>query len=123
MGPTGLEFGNPLGYLSPTWNRRLDLFELGGVADFRLARNKTPSGVVTEKFEVLAYPFQFSQKENLLDHFYAGGFYSTDSVAGDSSGILGGIFGKFGFLQVGVGGDYNLDTSERRILLGVIDKF
>ncbi|MCK5602914.1 hypothetical protein KAR91_13615, partial [Candidatus Pacearchaeota archaeon] len=123
MGPTGMEFGNPLGYLSPTWNRRLDVFELGDVADFRLVRSKTPSGVVTEKFEVLAYPFQFREKENLLNYFYAGGFYSTDSVAGDSSGILGGIFGKVSFLQVGIGGDYNLDTDEKRIFLGIIDKF
>ena len=123
MGPTGLEFGNPLGFLSPTWNRRLDVWELGGLGDFRLVRLKKPSGVTTERYEALVYPFQFDQSDNLLDRFYVGGFYSKDSTADNSSGILGGVFGKFGFLLAGLGADYNFDTDEKRISFGIIDKF
>jgi len=123
MGPTGVEFGNPLGFLSPTWNRRLDVWELGNLGDFRLVRLKNASGVTTEKYEALVYPFQFDHTDNLLDRLYIGGFYSKDSATEDSPGIMGGIFGKFDFLLVGLGADYNFDTHEKQIFVGIIDKF
>ena len=123
MGPTGLEFGNPLGFLSPTWNRRLDVWELGDLCDFRLVRLETPAGVTTEKYEALVYPFQFDQEDNLLDRFYLGEFYSKSRPGKDSFGIMGGLFGKFSFLNIGVGIDYDLDTHEKRIYFGIIDKF
>ncbi len=123
MGPTGLEFGNPLGFLSPTWNRRLDVWELGGLGDFRLVRLKNPAGDTTEKYEALVYPFQFDRNDNLLDHFYFGEFYSKVRPGRDCLGIMAGVFGKFGFLNVGLGADYNLDTYEKRISVGIIDKF
>lgn len=123
MGPTGVEYGNPLGFLRPTWNRRLDVWELGGLGDFRLVRNRTSSDVVTEKYEALVYPFQFDKKDNVLDHFYAGGFYSYASNAEEATGIMGGLFGKLGFLNAGVGADHNFETDETRISLGIIDKF
>ena len=123
MGPTGLEFGNPIGFLRPTWNRRLDVWGLGDLSAFRLVRVESPSGVTTEKYEALVYPFQFDDKDNLLDCFYIGGFYSRDSAKEDSPGIMGGVFGKFGFLQLGLGADYNLDTDEKQIFVELIDKF
>jgi len=123
MGPQGLEFGNPLGFLSPTWNRRLDVWELGDLADFRLVRLEKPSGITTEKYEALMFPFQFDRNNDLLDSVYLGFFYSKDSSSSDSPGIMGGIFGKSGFLKVGLGADYNFDTDEKQIFIGIIDKF
>ena len=123
MGPTGLEYGNPLGFLQPTWNRRLDVWELGGLGDFRLVRTNSPTDVVNEKYEALVYPFQFDQENNLLDRIYMGGFYSYASNAEEATGIMGGLFGKLGFLQAGVGVDHNLETDETRISIGIIDKF
>lgn len=123
MGPQGLEFGNPLGFLSPTWNRRLDTWELGDLADFRIVRTEKPSGAITDRTEFLIFPFQFDDNTDILDALYIGGFYARDPVEEDSSGILGGIFGKFGFLTLGVGGDYNFDTGEKRVIVGIIDKF
>jgi len=123
MGPTGLEYGNPLGFLRPTWNRRLDVWELGGLGDFRLVRNKTATDMVTEKYEALVYPFQFDQKNNALDHVYLGGFYSYASNAEEATGVMGGLFGKLGFLNAGVGVDHNFETDETRVSIGVIDKF
>ncbi len=123
MGPTGLEYGNPLGFLSPTWNRRLDVWELGGLGDFRLERNRTAADVVTERYEALVYPFQFDKKNNLFDIFYLGGFYSYASNAEEAVGIMGGLFGKLGFLNAGIGADHNWETDETRVSVVVIDKF
>jgi hypothetical protein len=123
MGPTGLEYGNPLGFLEPTWNRRLDVWELGGLGDFRLVRTKTATDVVAEKYEGLVYPFQFDKKDNPLDNIYLGGFYTYASNAEEATGIMGGLFGKLGFLNVGAGVDHNLETDETRVSIGVIDKF
>jgi hypothetical protein len=122
MGPTGLEFGNPLGFLATTWNRKLDVWELGDLVDFRFDRIKAPSGTTTERYEALIYPFQFDKKVNLWDYFYCGGFNSR--VSGESSaGPMLGVFGKLGFLRLGLGAAYNTDTHERRIYFGCIDNF
>jgi len=122
MGPTGIEFGNPLGFLGTAWNRRLDPWELGAIGDYRLVRTKTAAGSVTERHEALIYPFQFDKSENIFDKFYIGGFNAQTN--GDNSlGVLGGFFGKVTFLQVSIGADFNIDTNERRIFVGIIDKF
>ena len=42
MGPQGLEFGNPLGFLFPTWNRRLEVWELGKLGAARFERIEYP---------------------------------------------------------------------------------
>ncbi len=124
MGPQGLEFGNPLGFLTPTWNRRLDVWELGGIADFRLVRTETANGAETNKYEALVFPFQvIDKKTNILDYIYAGGFVNRNRPAVDSDGIMAGVFGDIGPLQVSVGADYNNDTYEKRITIGLIDKF
>ena len=123
MGPTGLEYGNPLGFLTPTWNRRLDVWEIGGLANFRVDRVKSATGVVTERYEGLIYPFQFDSRPNaFLDSIYLGGFHSR-SWKDPSEGALAGVFGKWKSFLVGVGADYNFDTNEKRILSNVILKF
>ena len=104
MGPTGIEYGNPLGFLAPTWNRRLDVWELGQLADFRLDRIKSSTGVVTARYETVIFPSQFDENDNFLDNFYMGGFYLQNSSSRDSHGILGGVLAKLSFLQVAVGG-------------------
>jgi len=121
MGPTGIEFGNPLGFLGTAWNRRLDPWELGALGNYRLVRTKSSAGSVTERHEVLAYPFNFDQKENILDKIYVGGF-NLHTTGDNSNGVLGGFFGKVAFLQVGIGADFNFDTNERRIFVGIINK-
>ena len=122
MGPTGIEFGNPLGFLSTKWNRRLETWELGALADYRLVRTRTPRGVVAKKHEVLIYPFQFDKNKNIFDKFYIGGFKER-TIDNHSLGVLAGFFGEVKFLQVGIGVDYDTDTNEKSIFVGFIDKF
>ncbi len=125
MGPTGLEFGNPLGFLRPTWNRRLDVWELGGVADFRLVRLQLPSGMTTTTWEAVAFPFQLDGRKNRLDSFFVGGSLTEVTGAGgaDSEAVLAGFLAKIGFLQVAIGAEHDLDTDETTVRLGLIDKF
>ncbi len=123
MGPQGLEYGNPLGFLRPTWNRRLDVWELGGLANFRLVHTDAPNVDADSKYEALAYPFQFDGNANpLLDAIFVGGFYH-DAVADETAGVLGGISGKFGKASVSVGLEYNADREETSATVGLIGWF
>ena len=67
MGPQGLEFGNPLGFLTPTFNRRLEVWEEGGLADFRADRVELPNGTVQERYEGVFFPAQFQSARTLAD--------------------------------------------------------
>jgi hypothetical protein len=123
MGPTGLEFGNPLGYLSPTWNRRLDPWEMGGLADFRATGLETPNGQRTLTYEAVLFPFQIDTAASFLDRFFLGGSYTSRSFADDFQGLTGGYFGKIGFLDVTLGAEYDLKSHDERIHVGLIDTF
>jgi len=124
MGPAGLEFGNPLGYLTPTWNRRLDTWEMGGIADFRISGTETPAGLRTVTFEALVFPFQLRSGDSLADRFFLGATFTDRSRGGnDVAGAMAGYFGKISFLTVSVAGEYAPETGDRRLHLGLIDTF
>jgi len=123
MGPTGVQFSNALGFLSPTWNRTAEVWELGGLMNFRVKRTKTPTETVSEKFQWLIWPFQFGEESNRLDYFYCGSFTNKNTSADDTAGILAGVYGKVSFLQVGLNADYDLDTYNKTIIVQIIDKF
>jgi len=48
MGPTGMQFSNPLGYLNtaadPNFNRRAEVLEIGGLLNFRYINNSVAAG-------------------------------------------------------------------------------
>jgi hypothetical protein len=122
MGPQGLEFGNPLGFLSPTWNRRLEIWEMGSLADFRAEHITTPSRATTERYEGLVFPFQFAGTKTVLDHLFAGGSYFKSRTK-DTPGVIGGFTGKAWFLNLSVGVEYQFDTAETTVVVGIIDTF
>lgn len=122
MGPQGLEFGNPLSFLRPTWNRRLDVWELGGLANARLVRTQSAAGATTSTYEVVAFPFQLDAQADAFDGLFTGISYAT-SPGVDSPGVLNGFIGKIGFFQLAVEHEYNVDTREHRVTFGIIDKF
>jgi hypothetical protein len=125
MGPTGLEYANPLGFLSGIgpWNRRLDTWELGGLGDFRLFRVERPNGLTTAVWEALVFPLQLAGREGALDGLFAGGTYRTSSGSSDDPGILAGYFGLVGFLRLGFAVEWSLESEEERVTLGIIDPF
>ncbi len=122
MGPQGTEYGNPLGFLTPTWNRRLEVWEMGGLADFRADRVRAANGSITERYEALVFPGQFDNHADWWDHFFAGVSYSKSSSR-STGGILGGFAGRLGCLNASVGLDYELHPARTTITLGIIDSF
>jgi hypothetical protein len=122
MGPTGLEFGNPLGFLAPTWNRRLDVWELGRMIDFRAVRTKFPNGRRDEAYEAVVFPFELDPAPGWTDDLFVGlGYSETAGVEADN--LLGGFRGKVGFLELAVEVSYDLEGSEATVVVGLIDWF
>jgi hypothetical protein len=123
MGPQGLEYGNPLGFIFPTWNRRLEVWEMGSLVDFRLERIEAPNGDVQERYEGYLFPFQLQPARNRwLDALFAGGAYikggSTETPA-----VIGGVLAEIGFIRLSVGVEYQADPDETSVVVGLIDRF
>jgi len=122
MGPQGLEFGNPLGFLLPTWNRRLEVWELGGLAGARAERIEFPNGSVTERYEGLVFPFQPAQTGTFLDGLFIGGAYIRRPTE-DTMSCLAGYFGPLKPFKVFAGVEYEFEPSETMAVAGVILPF
>jgi hypothetical protein len=122
MGPQGLEFGNPLGFLQPTWNRRHDPWELGRLADFRLERIELPNRRVVERYEGLVFPFALDRATNLLDDLFVGGSFIRRPDE-RTPGVLAGFSGKVLFLDASLEVEYEIETRQSSLVLGIIDWF
>jgi hypothetical protein len=122
MGPQGLEFGNPLGFLVPTWNRRLDPWEMGSVADLRAEYITYPNHATQERYEGLLFPFQFAQTKTVLDYLFVGGSYFKNPTK-ETPGVIAGFTGKLAFLNVSVGVEHQFDPSDTIVTVGIIDPF
>jgi len=121
--PQGLEFGNPLGFLFPTWNRRLDIWEIGALANFRVVKLDFPNGTRNEEYEATVFPFQFYKHDTtVLNNLFMGVKNSRNSTE-RSWGVMGGFFGKVGFLQIAVSVEYDVAVEEMSFVLGIVDKF
>jgi hypothetical protein len=122
MGPQGLEFGNPLGFLTPTWNRRLDPWEMGALFDFRAEHITFADHTTQERYEGMVFPFQFAQTKTVLDYLFVGGSYVKNPMK-DTPGVIAGFTGKVGFLNLSVGVEYQFDPSDTTVVVGLIDYF
>ncbi|MGR9053678.1 MAG: hypothetical protein ACU84J_13615 [Gammaproteobacteria bacterium] len=96
MGPTGLEFSNPLSFLRPTFNRRLNSWELGDYADFRLLRQESPDGRRSETWEAVAYPLQIAGVGGLWNALFIG--MSAENPKPGSTGYSA-LFGYHGRIE------------------------
>ncbi len=141
MSPTGLEFGNPLGFLSnpvtvANWNRKLNSWEMGRMLNFRLENYRTPvkdkitGSVIGHDFNGYAQfvinPFQFDKKHNALDPFFIGAEYlyiykylPTKNLT-SQGGILAGYFYNIKAFTLSAGLEYVIKTNQPIINLGMI---
>ena len=122
MGPQGLEFGNPLGFLNPTFNRRLEVWEMGALADFRADRIEFPRGAVTQRYEGFLYPLQCQPARSILDGVFVGGAWSKSGIK-DTPSIIGGIFAQLRFVKLSVGVEHQFDPKDTLVTVGVVDRF
>jgi hypothetical protein len=125
MGPTGLEFGNPISFLwgEGPWNRQLDVWELGGLGDLRIFRVRRPDGTTSTTYEALAFPLQLDGRPGPGDGLFIGVAYKDLSYRKNDPGILTGWTGQVDFLRFAVDFEYFLESGDVRINLGVIDRF
>ncbi len=90
MGPTGVEFANPIGYLNPNFNRRLTAWEIGEFVNFRFIHKTLPNGRREETLETAIYPGQLLKTNSLLDALFVGvGVTSPHPGQDGISGLLG----------------------------------
>jgi hypothetical protein len=90
MGPTGVEFANPLGYLNPNFNRRLTAWEIGDLVNFRFIHKILPNAVREETLETAIYPAQLLGGDSLLNSVFVGaGITSPHPGQNGVSGLLG----------------------------------
>lgn len=122
MGPQGLEFGNPLGFLFPTWNRRLETWEMGGLLDVRYEHIWLPNHTKQERADAALFPFQFLETRSLLDGLFVGASY-TRTPAMDNPGVIGGILRKVAFLNANISVERRVRPYETIVVVGLIDWF
>jgi len=123
MGPQGLEFGNPLGFLTPTFNRRLEVWEEGALADFRADRIEFANGTVQERYEGVLYPAQCQPVRSIADGLFIGGAWIKAPNDNDTPAIIGGILTRLGFLQFSLGVEHQFEPDETSVVFGLIDRF
>lgn len=125
MGPTGLEYANPIGFLwgSGPWNRRLDTWELGGLGDVRLFRVERPNGITSAVWEALVFPLQLAAREGSLAGLFVGSTYRTLTGRDDDPGVLVGYTGTVSFLRLALAVEAGLESEDVRATLGLIDIF
>lgn len=130
MGPTGLEFGNPLGFIFNSkvpnnWNRKLNSWEMGRMIDFRIENFVMPNKDYNGYAQLVTLPFQFDNKKNLLDAFYAGGEFIYNSTGGTNKrqgGILAGYFYNMQQFSATAGFEYVVHDQQPIVTIAMIYK-
>lgn len=90
MGPTGVEFANPLGFLNPNFNRRLTAWEVGDFVNFRFIHKTLPNSIREETLETTLYPGQLLGTDSLVSALFVGvGITSPNPGQNGVSGLLG----------------------------------
>jgi hypothetical protein len=130
MGPTGLEFGNPLGFIFNSkvpnnWNRKLNSWEMGRMIDFRLENFVQPNKDYDGYGQLVTFPFQFDNNKNLLDPFYAGGEFVYSSMGGTlkkQGGILAGYYYNMQQFSATAGFEYVVHNKQPVVTIAMIYK-
>lgn len=134
MGPTGMQFANPLGFLNtaydPTFNRRAEVWELGGLFNFRYINTGVAEGSPrTETFEANIFPAQFFGVDNLLSSVFIGGGitnpngakpYKSTLAKLNQDGVSGnmGYIKRFGHIDTNVRVQHDFDVNDTQVYVG-----
>ena len=118
LGPQGLVFSNPNGFLQPMWNRLFDVTEVGGLLNGRVTETDT-SGITNRQWEMLAFPFQFAPVRSWADWLFIGGGLNQVTGQADAPFLMGGAIGRLGAVRVLAGGNWDFEMDEFRFLMTV----
>jgi hypothetical protein len=120
MGPTGVEMTNPLGFLRPTWNRRLEVWELGTLLNWRVELSLRDYRTAQDAYELVAFPAR-PFTDNLLSGFFVGGSCRRFSDDDANWGLLAGFAGQVApHAKINVGFAQFFTSDELRVTVGVI---
>jgi hypothetical protein len=119
MGPQGLEFGNPLGFLRPTWNRRPEVWEMGGRFDLRAERIELPNRQLQERYDALIFPLQWYPTHSILDDLFIGSGYQSNPTLRTSS-VYGGVHTTISFFRLSVAVEHQFENDAFLFTVGVI---
>ncbi len=131
MGPTGLEYGNPLGFLANpamviNWNRKLNTWEMGHMVNFRLENFVLPNKNYNGYAQLVVNPVEFLKtKHPLLDPIFIGvEFIYTYAEASKTltkqGGFLLGYFYNVKQFSATAGVEYVVKTKQPVITIGMI---
>lgn len=120
MGPTGVEFANPIGYLNPNFNRRLTAWEVGDFVNFRFIHRSLPNGGREQTLETAIYPAQFLDTDSLLNALFVG-FGATSPNPGQDG--ISGLFGyhkRIGNIESSFRVQHDFDRDDTTIFFSLI---
>jgi len=114
----------------PTFNRRAEAWELGGLFNFRYINSSDASGKPrTETFEANLFPAQFFDIDNLLSSVFIGGGltnpngttpYKSTQAKTDQAGVSGsmGYIKRFGAVDTNVRLQHDFDVDDTQVYVG-----
>lgn len=118
LGPQGLVFSNPNGFLQPMWNRLFNVTEVGGLLNGRVTETDT-SGITNRQWEMLAFPSQFTPGRSWADWLFVGGGLGQVAGQPDAPFLIGGAIGRLGAFRLLAGGNWDFEMDEFRFLMTV----
>ena len=125
MGPQGLEYANPVSFISAAWNRRAEIWELGKHAGFRYVRRQTEGSPTSYSAEAVVFPLQVVERGGPLSYPFVGGYsrQDGDSDGVDTRGVVAGAALPIAFLKTSLAIDYAFETEALGGTLILIDSF
>lgn len=120
MGPTGMEFSNPHGYLNLDFNRRLTVWEVGDFVNFRFIHKTLPTGKREETLETALYPLQCLGNDNLLSALFVGVGNTSPNPSKDGVSGLFGYHKRIGNFESSARVQHDFDRNDTSLFVSVI---
>ncbi|TAE00441.1 MAG: hypothetical protein EAZ97_05915 [Bacteroidetes bacterium] len=118
MSASGLENTNPIIYLNNSWNRLLNLWEIGGLMNFRFTYNKISANNYSARAESIVFPFQYDRFTQIWDSFFVGG-YHTRTYSEKNTGIMLGWKQSVTIMNMAFQAEYDLNKKQFACTLGI----
>ena len=108
------------GFITPSFNRLPDVWEIGDVADVRVFVNHVQNGNTTTNYEALVFPFQIAGNTGLLRAIFVGAAVDAIPYVEDNKKYAVGVTGRL--LDFTLSGVlyWNLTNGTAQVTLGFI---